>query len=245
MVGRVRLSLGFRAAGIFVKSLDPDLIRAAATAGVDYVIVDTEHSALSVSEVCTLAGVASDRGLPTLVRVASENLVDVGRFLEAGVDGLQLSSITRVDQVDELIKEVRFPPHGRRGSSRSHRTARFGSIHLEDYLRSEPPLLIGQLESAETEDPLEKIMGSGLDGVFIGAEDLEVSCRASGIVTSERTEDIISTAESLGISWGIATNTQSGQEWLEKGAEYITVGADYSIFARALNEALHELRNRA
>ncbi|MGH8862060.1 MAG: HpcH/HpaI aldolase family protein, partial [Jatrophihabitantaceae bacterium] len=178
---RAALAAGRRVTGTFVKLASPDVLDVVHAAGFDCAVVDLEHSSLSESEALALVRYASALGLPALVRVPRVDAALVNRLLENGAAGIQLSMLRTVAQAGELRAATRYAPSGTRSLSLAHHAAGFGATGLAAYLQAEaddPPLLVGQIETAGTDDLADLL--PGLDVCFIGTTDLSVDLGAPG-----------------------------------------------------------------
>jgi 2-keto-3-deoxy-L-rhamnonate aldolase RhmA len=224
------------AVGIFVKSPDPDGARIAAAAGLDVAIVDLEHSTLDLADAAALVGVLADCGVVPIVRIPVPDPVTVAKMIECGAGGIQLASTTTVAQVRAMIDAVEYPPRGRRGVSFAHRAARWG---LADPATAPAPArpvaIIIQIEAATTIDPLADIVAAGADLVFVGVEDLRMTCRAEGVDFDARFDEIVSAATEAGVSWGCPAAPEKVAQLRTRGGRLFTIGADRAIYARALS----------
>jgi 4-hydroxy-2-oxoheptanedioate aldolase len=218
--------------GLFVKLPAPAVIDMAGAAGLDFVVVDLEHSQLSEADAIVLVRHADLAGIPAIVRVPLLDRGQANRLLEAGAEGIQLSTVTSVEQVRDLSAALRYAPQGGRSISNTHRAAAYGALELVEYVRSaaaDPPLVVIQVETAVTEDPLEEIVAAGADVVFVGTMDLEVSVQFDAAASKARIDEICAAAASSGASLG---GVQLG-----RGATYEVVGSDVGLLAGALRRA--------
>src|SRR3982751_5821467 len=157
-----------RRVGTFVKLPALESVDLCAAA-LDFCVVDYEHSQLAEGDVLRLVRHAAALEFPAVVRIAEVDRGLVNRLLEAGAAGLQLSSVRRVDDVRALRDAALYAPEGRRSISLAHPSARYGATPLREYLADVPqPLLVAQLETRETDDPLDEICGAGPDVIFLG-----------------------------------------------------------------------------
>ena len=79
--------------------------------------------------------------------------------------------------------------------SLAHPGASYGAIGLADYLDGvEAPLLVIQIETAETDDPLDTILGAGADVVFAGVTDLTVEYGLDASRVQARVDEIAAAA---------------------------------------------------
>jgi 4-hydroxy-2-oxoheptanedioate aldolase len=191
-----------RVVGTFVKLPALESIDLCAAA-LDFCVVDHEHSQLAEPDVLRLVRHAAALGFPAVVRVPEVDRGLVNRLLEAGAAGIQLSSVRRADEVHALRDATRYAPAGRRSISLAHPRAGYGATPLRQYvLEAESPLLVAQLETRETDDPLEEICAAGADVVFLGLTDLLVDCELDEAAARARGDEIAAAAARAGVVLG-------------------------------------------
>jgi 4-hydroxy-2-oxoheptanedioate aldolase len=191
--------------GIFVKLPALESIDLVAGCGLDFAIVDLEHSQLTEPDALRLVRHAHALGCEALVRIPTVDRGLVNRLLEAGAAGLQLSTVRSVAQVWALRDAMQYAPYGTRSISLAHPLAGYGATALADYLaacRDARPRLVAQIETATTDDPLEEVLGAGVDVAFIGAMDLTVDLGLDGTRTRGRIEEIAAAADRTGVALG-------------------------------------------
>ncbi|GAA2998507.1 HpcH/HpaI aldolase family protein [Streptosporangium longisporum] len=242
---RDALTGGDRVVGTFLKLPSTDCVDLARQAGFDFVVVDLEHSSLPEATALALVRHAAATGLPALVRVPAVDPALINRVLEAGAAGVQLSTLTAVAEVAALTGATRYAPHGRRSVSLSHPAAGFGAVDLAAYLAAEaqdPPLLVGQIETAVTLDPVQELVG-GLDVAFVGTTDLAVGMGLPGPeALRAKVEEIVGAALSAGVAPG-GWIARADEALLTGGglgaARYLVVGSDVQLLGSALREVIH------
>lgn len=191
-----------RLIGTFVKLPALESIDVCA-ASLDFCVVDHEHSQLSEADALRLVRHAAALGFPAVVRIPEVDRGLVNRLLEAGAAGIQLSSVRRVAEVRALRDAAFYAPEGRRSISLAHPAAGYGATPLRDYLSTVTrPLLVAQLETRETDDPLDEICAAGADVVFLGLTDLLVDCGLDDAVARERADEIVDAAHGAGVTLG-------------------------------------------
>jgi 4-hydroxy-2-oxoheptanedioate aldolase len=172
-------------------------------ASLDFCVVDHEHSQLAEADVLRLVRHARAIGFPAVVRIPEVERGLINRLLEAGAAGIQLSSVRRVAEVHALRDATRYAPGGTRSISLAHPAARYGAVPLRDYVQDAPrPLLVIQLETRETDDPLPEICGAGADVVFLGLTDLLVDCGLDEEASRTRADEIADAAAAAGVVLG-------------------------------------------
>jgi 4-hydroxy-2-oxoheptanedioate aldolase len=191
-----------RLIGTFVKLPALESIDLCA-ASLDFCVVDHEHSQLSEADVLRLVRHAAALGFPCVVRIPEVDRGLVNRLLEAGAAGIQLSSVRRVAEVRALRDAALYAPEGRRSISLAHPAAGYGATPLRDYISTVGrPLLVAQLETRETDDPLGEICSAGADVVFLGLTDLLVDCGLDDASARARADEIVEAAQRAGVTLG-------------------------------------------
>ena len=191
-----------RLVGTFVKLPALESIEICA-AELDFAVVDLEHSQLAEGDALRLVRHAHALGFPALVRLPDVDRGLVNRLLEAGAAGIQLSSVRRRADVQELASAMLYAPDGTRSLSLAHPRAGFGSTPLGDYLAAQVrPLLVAQLETATTDDPPQEILGAGVDVAFIGTTDLTVDLQLDLQRVEARVDELVAAAEHAGVCLG-------------------------------------------
>src|SRR5450631_378282 len=110
---RPAITVGSRWFGTWLKLGSPEIVDILAAVGFDFVVVDLEHSPLSVETAARLIAFAQGRGMSALVRVSGsdEGLIQV--MLDAGADGVLVPRIADVAGARQLLAAATFPPAGR------------------------------------------------------------------------------------------------------------------------------------
>jgi 4-hydroxy-2-oxoheptanedioate aldolase len=199
------LELRNRARGVFVKLSSTEVIDLAAAAGFQFAVVDLEHSQLSEGDARALVRHGRASNFPALVRIPEPDRGLVNRLLEAGAAGIQLSTVRSAADVHKLRSQMSYAPDGGRSISLAHPQAGYGAVSLADYLaaqRAERPLLVAQIETAQTDDPLDAIAGAHPDVIFIGTTDLAVDLGLDEERVRARVDEIAAAARSAGVALG-------------------------------------------
>jgi 4-hydroxy-2-oxoheptanedioate aldolase len=154
--------------------------------------------------------------------------------------------LTARQQIEELVAATRYSPAGERSVSMAHVTADYGARTLAEYVADEleaPPVLIGQIETAKTVDPLDELARPPLDAVFIGTADLSVSLNHPGEMSHPamrtRLEAIAETCRAADLPLGAyAGSAEAIPALVGTGVSYVALGADLSmLFAKMTGEA--------
>jgi 2-keto-3-deoxy-L-rhamnonate aldolase RhmA len=92
----------------------PDAVRVAHSTGHQSIIVDLEHSTMSLDVVAAMTSTANDLGLFPFVRVPERDYGSIGRCLDGGAFGIVAARIENAEQAAEIARACRFAPRGQR-----------------------------------------------------------------------------------------------------------------------------------
>lgn len=223
--------------GMWIKLGAPEVIDIAADTGYSFVIVDLEHSTLSLETAAAHIALGSARGLAVLVRVASCDSAYTGPILDAGARGIVVARVDGPDQAKIALDAMHFPPHGERGSGGTGRAGRWGLSSRQDYLepREGSPLCVAQIESRTAIDHLPALLSTGIDAVLIGPADLRLSMHAEHRDDVNRAiAEALTATRDAGFPCGTAVGTGiAARAALDQGFDFVVAGADTSLLAGA------------
>ena len=238
---RERLRSGPPLVGTFVKLPALESIDLVRSLGFDLAVVDGEHSQLDEGAILSLLRHGAALDLPMLVRTSTRDAGSLNRMIEAGAAGIQLSTLRACAERDALISATRYAPDGTRSVSLAHPAADYSGIPLTQYLErsKEFPLLVGQIETASTIDPLPEIL-RGLDAAFIGTTDLSVDLGRPGMLddarVTGRVSEIATAASSAGVALGAWVASADALAKLgDARFRYVLVGSDLQALRAGLS----------
>ena len=70
----------------------------------DFIVVDLEHSVVSIEDAQNIIRIAQLYNKKSLVRVSSNNTVEIKKVLDAGADGIIVPMINTVEEAKQAIK---------------------------------------------------------------------------------------------------------------------------------------------
>jgi 2-keto-3-deoxy-L-rhamnonate aldolase RhmA len=238
----------------FVKSRDPATTEALAVAGYDFIVVDLEHSPLSVADVEGIVRTCDAYDVPVIARIPEAGLGLSGQLLDVGVTGLQVSDVTSAAAALAVRAAAHYPPVGQRSLALSTRAARFGAVPASKHIPSSlaQTVLIGQIESREGLAALASILDTRVfDALFFGPADMSVSLREPGrevvhpdvaSALGEATGTILGRGTPLGIACADAADAK---RWAERGLTYLVISTDLGMLRTTAQSVLGQLRPRA
>jgi 4-hydroxy-2-oxoheptanedioate aldolase len=225
--------------GMWVCSGSPLVAEICAGSGVDWLLIDAEHSPNGLESI--LAQLQAVHGVPVtpVVRPPVGDPVTIKQYLDLGVQNLLVPMVDTAEQAAEVARATTYPPHGIRGvGSALARASRWNRV--DDYLATARDTLsiYVQIESAEAVANVDAIASTpGIDGIFVGPSDLAASM---GVLGQQHHPDVVDSvlgcieaAHHAGTKVGLnAFAPALAQRYLDAGADFVLVGADVQLLAR-------------
>lgn len=230
--------------GTWVKIPALETIEMLAAAGFDFVVLDGEHSPLTLESGYRATALSQALGMHVLVRTPDRSGGHVQRLLDSGVDGLLVPQVAGVEEARRVVGDMVFAPEGRRGLGSTSRAGLWGTIPNKEYVRrgSEEIVRAIQIEDAAVLDHLDEIMEiSGLDAVFLGTGDLGLSTGllADDPVFQGYIDRFLAAAKAHGLPCGTAVGSgPAAREAAERGFTFVMISNDAKMFADGAKAAL-------
>ena len=152
-----------------------------ASAGYDWVVIETEHTAIDNSEVLKLVIAIEGSGAVPLVRLAWNDPIQCKAVMDSGAAGVLVPMVNTRADAELAVKSIKYPPLGFRGVGLA-RAQGYGQT-FDAYVSraNEDSLLMVQIEHIDAVRNIEDICSvPGIDGTFIGPYDLSMSMGISG-----------------------------------------------------------------
>ena len=194
--------------GSWITLAHPAIAEIMSKSGFDWLVVDLEHSVITIREAEELIRVIDLAGSVPLVRLTSNNPDQIKRVMDAGSKGLIVPMVNSEDDATRAIESMRYPNNGKRGIGLA-RAQGYGAS-FQDYLewQNNKPVVIVQIEHIDAVNNLEEIFSvEGVDGYIIGPYDLTGSMGIPGefshpdfIIAMERIKNV---AHDMNVTGGI------------------------------------------
>lgn len=238
------LKAGKTQIGCWVSLANPYTTEMMGTAGFDWLLVDNEHSPNDLRSTIAQLAVLEASDSHTIVRVPLGETYIIKQMLDAGAQSILVPMVESAEQARDLVRDVTYPPAGRRGVGYSlARASRFAAITDYGQTADAEICLLVQVENRAGMAALDDILAvDGVDGVFIGPADLAADMGHMGDINHPDVQEAIMDAlrriRAAGKAPGIlATQEKMAQDALDAGAQFVAVGADSMLLvgsARAL-----------
>lgn len=176
---KAKMARGEPALGCSLMFPSPQLVEMLGHAGFDWVLLDTEHGALSPADVEVMAMAADAVGITAIARPRSNGAADIQAMMDRGVAGVQVPHVNSAEDARRAVSAVKFGPGAARGLAAGTRPDRWGlGARMPDFTAqaNAHSLVCVQIEHAEAVANIEEILAvEGVDVVFIGPSDLSQS----------------------------------------------------------------------
>lgn len=212
----------------------------AGSAGFDWLLLDGEHAPNDIPLLTAQLQALSASPSHPVVRVPIGETWMLKQVLDIGAQTVLVPMVESGAQAAQLVKAMRYPPHGVRGVGAAlARASKFNAI--PDYLQTanNEVCLLLQIESRAGLAALEDIANTdGVDGVFIGPADLAADMGYLGQPAAPEVQQAVEQALKRIIACGkaagiLTSDTKMAARYLELGATFVAVGNDVSLFANA------------
>jgi len=167
-----------------------------AKAGYEWVVIDLEHSAISIHQAENLIRIIDLAGSKPFVRLSDHSPSQIKRVLDAGAKGILAPMIESQQQIESIIAACHYPPKGKRGMGLA-RAQGYGEEFVKtEYINkvSKHIEIYAQIESTAGIENSESILSQDINGYFIGPYDLSASLGSPGQFNSDEflaAEDIV------------------------------------------------------
>ena len=178
---RRTLAAGQPVHGLWITLDAASVTEMAVALGLDWVVIDAEHGQLDWSQILEHLRATVRSDTVALVRVAERSTALAKRALDLGADGIVVPMVESVAEVEEALRDCRYPPEGRRGIGGERATAWGQAVAEHAAEANDHVLVVPLIESvrAVAEAPR---MGAvaGIDVFFFGPNDFSASAGHRG-----------------------------------------------------------------
>jgi 4-hydroxy-2-oxoheptanedioate aldolase len=219
-----------------------------AAQGFDSVTVDLQHGAADVGGLVPLLQAIALGGATAMVRVPWNDPGDIMRVLDAGAYGVICPMVNSAEQARAFVAAGRYPPLGTR-SAGPFRAAHFAGT---DYVRAanDEILLFVMIETREALGNLDEILAvEGIDGVYVGPNDLSLSLGKPGSLAPDDPEvleamaAIARGARSRGLIAGVHTDgPATARQRYAEGYHFCSLTNDVRVLVDGARRMVSDLR---
>jgi 2-dehydro-3-deoxyglucarate aldolase/4-hydroxy-2-oxoheptanedioate aldolase len=237
--------------GTVITFNDPTITEALAPT-LDFVWIDTEHNAFTMETVQAHLLATKGSDCTPIVRVRWNDPAIIKTVLDVGAAGVIVPFVHTADDVRKAVAACRYPPEGMRGFG-PRRPRNYGRLESAEFCRTANAAMITivQIEQIEAVHNIDEILAvPGLTGIVTGPFDLAGSMGHPGNPGHPEVQAaltmVIEKARRAGLFGGVSIGHQPDElaEWANKGAQWLAMGADYTLLVSATEAAAKATRER-
>ena len=233
--------------GLWVTLESASITEMAVALGLDWVVIDAEHGHLDWKDINSHIRAALRSDTVVLVRIAERSTILSKRALDIGADGIMIPWMEKVEEVEEAVRDCRYPPEGRRGIGGERATA-WGQCLSEHAAEANENVLIVPLIESIAAIPNVATMCEvdGIDLFFFGPADFSSTAgfrgQWEGPGVAEQILKLKDTINAAGKHCGVvSTSTQNLTDRLDQGFRMLALGMDSGLLLRSLHQSLQEV----
>ena len=225
-------------------SRNPRWVTPMSAFGLDYVIIDTEHSPRGRDDVADFLAAFTFSGVVPMVRIPIPDSHYATMALDAGAQGILAPYCETVEEVKTVVGAVKWRPLKGALVRRAVDTGEFPSDATKTYLenRNRNNVCIIGIESVPAIDNLESILQvNGVDAVFVGPNDMSISLGVPDQYDHPTYEAALRRVLTICKAHNTPTlmhhqTVALTQKWLREGARFVLHISD----ARAMHNGFRE-----
>jgi 2-dehydro-3-deoxyglucarate aldolase len=223
--------------GTWVSLAHPAVAEIMVKAGFDWVTIDLEHSVITIREAEEMIRVIDLGGSIPLVRLSSNDSVQIKRMMDAGARGIIVPMVNSKEDVQKAVEAVHYPGKGTRGVGLARAQGYGVSFHENlDWVKNEAVIIV-QIEHIIGVENIEAIFSSDdVDGYIIGPYDLSASMGLHGqfdhpdvVAALKRIREVGATLKKPGGLHIVEPNPEELKYRIEEGFQFIAYSVDFRM----------------
>jgi 2-dehydro-3-deoxyglucarate aldolase len=214
----------------------------------EWLVIDMEHSAITLDKCQDLIRIISLQGCKPFVRVGENSPYIIKRVLDAGAHGIIVPMVNSKEDAEKALSAVHYPPQGTRGVGLA-RAQDYG-FGFDDYnhWQQTEPIVIAQIEHVDGARNLSQILQTDIDGIIVGPYDLSASLGRPGdfedSIFKGWLKDITETAKKYHKPVGyhvIQPDHTLADEKIKQGYTFIAFSIDTLFLGTKIKEEMNEI----
>lgn len=188
----------------------PNIARALAAGGFEYLIIDCEHGYFDYSQTAAIVGICNGISLPVIIRIPKIDRECVTKYMDMGADGLLVPMTGTAADIRRVVEYAKYAPLGKRGISTTRAHTNYNPPPLSEYMKAanDRTIIFAQIETREGVNNSGEIAAvEGIDALLIGPNDLAADLGTPGNFGTEEMnasiETVIAAAHKAGKQSGI------------------------------------------
>jgi 2-keto-3-deoxy-L-rhamnonate aldolase RhmA len=243
---KAKLKSGAPCLGTWITLGHPAIAEIFARSGFDWIVVDLEHSTISIEQAGELIRTIDLVGAAPLVRLTSNDTNLIKRVMDAGAHGIVVPNVKTRQEAELAVSATRYAPRGHRGVGLA-RAQRYGP-GFKDYLtwQQDGPTVVVQIEDQSALANLQAIFTTpGVDAFIIGPYDLSCSMGMPGEFDRPEFAEAIQRILRMGIQTGcpagihiVEPDSVRLREVIHEGYRFIAYSVDIRMLDVSSRQAI-------
>lgn len=236
--------------GSWITLAHPAIAEIMAKAGFDWLVVDLEHSVITIGEAEELIRVIDLCGVVPLIRLSANDPVQIKRVMDAGAHGIIVPMVNSKSDAEKAVEAVYYPVRGKRGVGLA-RAQGYGAQFLE-YTKwlVEQAVVIVQIEHIEAVSHLESILSlKDVDGYIIGPYDLSASMGRPGELDHPEVRAMLERIKQIGKAMNrpgglhiVEPEPEKLHRHIEEGFKFLAYSVDIRMLDKICRDGLSAIR---
>ena len=235
--------------GSWVTLGHPSIGEIMAAKGFQWLVIDMEHSVITLAEAQRLVQVIELSGIFPLIRVGENNPNIIKRSMDTVARGVIVPMVNNRADAEAAVASVKYPPMGTRGVglARAQKYG-FGFEKYKEWVKSNS-VVIAQVEHIKAIENLEEIVTTpGIDGTIIGPYDLSGSMGYPGEFDRDEVNEAIERYDKVCNklckpkgSHVVQPDPVKANNLIGKGYAFLAVGLDTLYLGEKCEDILGEI----
>lgn len=226
--------------GVWSGLADPVVAELLAATAFDYVCIDLQHGLATPTVLPAIGQAMRAAGRAPLVRVPWNDPVGIMRALDSGAAGVLVPMVDSAEDARRAVAACRFPPAGARSWG-----PMWGDVRADGALspqqQDDDVLCLVMVETRAGVAAVEQIAAvPGVDGVYIGPNDLALGCGLGRTTYRDSTEvdallqRVVDACRAAGVVAGLhCSDTDMAVHWAGRGVRMLTPATDTTLLRGA------------
>ena len=236
--------------GTWISLAHPAIAEITAKAGFDWLTVDLEHSVITIREAEELIRVIDLCGVAPLVRLSTNDPVQIKRVMDAGAHGIIVPMVNTAEEARKAVNAVRYPPDGQRSVGLARAQVYGGGFEKYKEWLNQESIVIVQIEHIKAVENLDAILAvEGVDGFFVGPYDLSGSLGIPGqfdhrlmLEAMDKIQTFIRTSSKVAGYHVVEPDVDQFQKRVQEGYRFLAYSVDIRMLDTSCRSAIKRIK---
>ena len=229
-----------------------EIVEIMSTAGFEWLVVDLEHTSITIDQAKHLIHAIQANSMKALVRVSKNEEVIIKRVLDCGADGIIVPMVRTIEDAKKAVSFAQYPPLGKRGVGLS-RAQNYGTS-FDEYKKwiENEMIVIAQIEHIDAVNNINDIINvNGIDGTIIGPYDLSASMGYPGEYNREEVKEALQKVEnqilksSVSLGFHVIESDHSfSLDKIKKDYSFIAFSIDFFFIGDMARNQMEQLKSK-